>query len=155
MRRSLRASAAIAMLLLAACSSTSTRVAELSAAPESPLGDEAQAARAVAIAFLEAEARGDTGADSLLVAGADFLATGIRVTARPRLAGINGPGVAAPEEVTTGSAGALAWVVMGYRVAARTPALSERARATFVLEKQRAGWRIRHVHSSMVERWER
>ena len=50
-------------------------------------------------------------------------------------------------------AGAFAWVVMSYRFNGRVPQLSERARATVILEKQRAGWRIRHVHSSMVARW--
>jgi hypothetical protein len=154
MRRWAAASALLG-LALHACTTRSTQVAAVSAAPESQLGADAEAARATAIAFLESEARGDAGADSLLVPGADFLVTGIRVAGRPRLAGINGPGAAAAEEASVGAAGALAWVVLAYRVTARTPALSERARATFVLEKQSAGWRIRHVHSSMVERWER
>jgi hypothetical protein len=116
---------------------------------------DAASARAVAQAFLELEAAGDSAADTLLAAGADFLMTGIRVTARPRVAGVNGAGQASVEEASVGSAGAFAWVVFAYRIGARTPALSERARGTFVLERQRAGWRIRHVHTSMVERWER
>jgi len=149
------AASALLLLAFAGCTSRTTQVAAISAAPASGLGTEAEAARAAAIAFLEAEARGDSAADTLLAAGADFLVTGIRVVGRPRLAGINGPGTAAAEEAAVGTAGALAWVVLAYRVDAQTPALSERARATFVLEKQSAGWRIRHVHTSMVERWER
>ena len=116
---------------------------------------DADAGRAhdVAIAFLEAEARGDAAADTLLAPGADFIMTGVRVTTRPRLAGLNGPGDAVVEEANLGLAGSFAWVVLGYRFNGRTPQLGERARATVILEKQRAGWRIRHVHSSMVERW--
>lgn len=156
MRHWRRASAVLLPLALAACTTTRTQqVAAIEAAPSSPAGADADAARAAAIAFLEAEARGDSAADTLLAPGADFLVTGIRVLGRPRLAGINGPGAAAAEEATVGAAGVLAWVVLAYRVSGRTPALSERARGTFVLEKQRAGWRIRHVHSSMVERWDR
>ncbi len=116
-------------------------------------GADAARAHDVAVAFLEAEAKGDAAADTLLAPGADFIMTGVRVTTRPRMAGLNGPGDAVVEEANLGVAGAFAWVVLGYRFNGRTPQLGERARATVILEKQRAGWRIRHVHSSMVERW--
>lgn len=122
-------------------------------APSASLELDANAARATVNAFLALEARGNAAADTLLVPGADFIMTGVKVTTRPRLAGLNGPGETLVEESSTGSAGAFAWVVVSYRFSGRTPDLAERARATFVLEKQRAGWRIRHVHSSMVERW--
>ncbi len=75
------------------------------------------------------------------------------MTTKPRLAGLNGPGQAVVEEASTGLAGNFAWLVVAYRFTGRTPDLAERARATFILEKQRAGWKIRHVHSSMVARW--
>ena len=114
---------------------------------------DADAARATVAAFVSAEARGSAGADTLLALGADFILTGVKVNARPRLAGLNGPGETTIEESECSLAGAFAWVVISYRFAGRTTDLDERARATFVLEKQRAGWRIRHVHSSIVERW--
>jgi ketosteroid isomerase-like protein len=117
-----------------------------------PADAEADAARRTVASFLAAEAAGGDD-DTLLVPGADFIMTGVRVHTRPRLAGLNGPGEAAIEESDCSLAGAFAWVVISYRFAGRTSDLDERARATFVLEKQRAGWRIRHVHSSMVERW--
>ena len=104
-------------------------------------------------AFVASEARGSADADTLLATGADFVMTGVSVTARPRLAGFNGPGTATIEQASTETAGTFAWVVAVYRFTARTPELNERARATFILEKQRAGWKIRHVHSSMVTRW--
>jgi ketosteroid isomerase-like protein len=104
-------------------------------------------------AFFTQEARLMPAADTLLALGADFIMTGLRVTARPRVAGFNGPGDVFVEEASAGVAGEFAWVELSYRFAGRTPDLAERARATVILEKQRAGWRIRHVHSSMVERW--
>jgi hypothetical protein len=103
--------------------------------------------------FVAYEALGSAAADTLLAPGADFVLTGMRVTTKPRLAGLNGPGRAEVEEASMGLAGSFAWVVALYRFSGRTPELGERARATFILEKQRAGWRIRHVHSSMVVRW--
>jgi hypothetical protein len=111
------------------------------------------AARAAVAAFVSAEAQGSRSADTLLVSGADFIMTGVSVRTRPRLAGLNGPGETTIEESECSLAGAFALVVISYRFAGRTNDLDERARATFVLEKGRAGWRIRHVHSSMVERW--
>jgi hypothetical protein len=114
---------------------------------------DAEQAHAAAVAFLTEEARGNAAADTLLASGADFIMTGVKVSTKPRLAGLNGPGQAVVEEANLGVAGAFAWVVMTYRFTGRVPELSERARATVILEKQRAGWRIRHVHSSMVARW--
>jgi len=114
---------------------------------------DADAARAAVQAFVSLEAQGNRDADTLLSTDADFILTGVKVHARPRLAGLNGIGEAAIEESDCTLAGAFAWVVIGYAFHGRTADLDERARATFVVEKQRAGWRIRHVHSSMVERW--
>lgn len=114
---------------------------------------DAAQAHAAAVAFLVEEAQGNAAADTLLAAGADFIMTGVEVSTKPRLAGLNGPGQAAVEEANLGLAGSFAWVVMTYRFTGRVPELSERAHATVILEKQRAGWRIRHVHSSMVGRW--
>ena len=152
MRRWARASSLAALLLAAACAQRAPRVATVQG-PVANLEADVAAARATVNAFFAQEARQTTAADTLLAAGADFTMTGIRVTARPRLAGFNGPGEVAVEEASAAVAGEFAWVELSYRFAGRTPDLSERARATVILEKQRAGWRIRHVHSSMVERW--
>lgn len=155
MRRYARASPLAALLALAAScarSTTSEQPALLVPAP-GPLGAEAAAARASVAAFLALEARGDPRADTLVEPDADFIMTGILVTTRPRLAGLTGPGEVTLETATTNVAGAVAWIVAAYRFEGRTPELATRARGTFVLEKQRAGWRIRHVHTSMVEGW--
>lgn len=117
------------------------------------LDADAAAARALVAAFIAAEAALDAGADTMLSSGAEFVASGIAVASRPRLAGMTGPGLALVESGTTQLAGSFAWVVVVYRFESRTSALNDRGRATAVLEKQRAGWRIRHVHSSAVERW--
>lgn len=143
---------ALLWLLAAACASPQASAPAPQAAPAN-LDVDAAAARAAVSAFLSLEARGSGDADSLLVPGADFIMTGVRVTARPRLAALNGPGDVMIEESSTGFAGSFAWVVVSYGFAGRTSDLADRARATFVLEKQRAGWKIRHVHSSMVARW--
>ncbi len=154
MRRSARASAALLLAALAACTrQRATPDLTLTAAPRATLDVEADAARAVVAAFVAAEAEADPGADTLLASDATFVAGGISVTVRPRLAALNGPGTALLEAVSTHVAGPVTWVVAVYRFEARTPALSDRGRLTVVLEKQRAGWRIRHVHSSSVERW--
>jgi hypothetical protein len=152
-----RSCAPLALAAAAGCAhrrpDIAPRPAPAVTAPAWDAAADAAGARSVVSAFVAAEAEGAEGADTLLAPGADFIMTGVRVTARPRLAGLNGPGSASVEEAGTGVAGSFAWVVVSYRFAGRTPELAERARATFVLEKQRAGWKIRHVHSSMVVRW--
>ena len=152
MRRWARASSLPALLLAVACTHRAPRVTTIQG-PAANLDADAAAVRATVNAFFTQEARLTPAADTLLAVGADFTMTGIRVTARPRVAGFNGPGDVFVEEASAGVSGEFAWVELSYRFAGRTPDLTERARATIVLEKQRAGWRIRHVHSSMVERW--
>src|SRR5882672_8109828 len=69
-------------------------------ASPSQLDADAGAARAAVTAFITAEAQGSAQADTLLASDVDFIMTGIRVTARPRLAGLNGPGTATVEDLT-------------------------------------------------------
>lgn len=152
MRRWARASALVWLAAAAACAHQAPRVATIQG-PAANIDADLAAVRGVVNAFLVQEARQTASADTLLVSGADFTMTGVRVTARPRLAGFNGPGEVAVEEASADVTGAFAWMELSYRFAGRTQDLNERARATVILEKQRAGWRIRHVHSSMVERW--
>jgi len=152
MRRWTRASASLLLAAAAGCAHGAPRVTTVEG-PLASLEADAAAARAVVNSFLTQEARLAPTADTLLGPGADFIMTGLRVTARPRVAGFNGPGDVFVEEASAGVSGEFAWVVLSYRFAGRTADLAERARATIILEKQRAGWRIRHVHSSMVERW--
>lgn len=151
-----RRRAASALVLLAAaaggCASRAPAPVPLVVA-SGPVGQEAALARDAVTAFVALEARGDEAADTLLAPGADFVATGIVVTNRPRLAGMVGRGEGAVEEARTELAGSLAWVVVVYRWTGRTPQSTQRGRATLVLERRPAGWRIRHGHSSTVERW--
>lgn len=155
MPRYAAARALLALLLIAAPACTSRVIAP----PAEPVAMgqpsvETAAARDVVNSFVAAEARGDESADTLLAPDADFIATGIVRTSRPRLAGMTGRGEGSIEEARTDLAGSFAWVAVVYRWVGRTPDHAERARATFVLVRRLAGWRIRHVHSSMVERWE-
>jgi ketosteroid isomerase-like protein len=104
--------------------------------------------------FIAAEARLDPAAETLLAAGADFIVTGRRREARPRLAAMIAPAEADVEEMKTQLAGELAWVVVLYRVTGRAPEDPQRARATFVLHRHGAAWRIAHAHSSQVPGWD-
>ena len=143
---------AILALGLAACA---TRAGPDNAAPlASDPAREAAAARDVATAFIAAEARGDTAADSLLARGADFINGGVEVSARPRLAAVIGRGEGTVVATRTQVSGALAWVVAVYAWSGPGALGAERGRATIILERGDGGWRIRHVHSSSVAPWE-
>ena len=149
--------ARILLVLLLAGGAACTR--RIAAPPVEPVAIgqptvETAAARATVSEFVAAEARGDESADTLLASNADFIATGILRTVRPRLAGMVARGEGSIEEARTELSGGFAWVEVVYRFDSGTRSGDERARATFVLERRVAGWRIRHVHSSMVERWE-
>lgn len=113
----------------------------------------AQAAQRAVATFIAAEAQLDPAADTLLATGADFIVTGRRREARPRLAAMIAPAEADVEEMKTQLAGELAWVAVLYRVTGRAPEDAGRARATFVLQRRGTGWRIAHVHSSQVPDW--
>jgi len=153
MRPWARRSAVLTFALAAACAHQPPAPLLVSGGPTGNADLDAAAARATVNTFLDLEARGSEAADTLLAAGADFIVTGVRVSVPPRLAGLNGPGSVTIEDASTGLAGRFAWVEVGYRFSGRTSDLTEHARATFIMESERAGWRIRHVHSSMVERW--
>ena len=161
MRRSARASALALALAGAACGGGAPPVvpvlpepAPVAARDTAPsMASEADAVRAAVAAFVAAEARGDQAADTLLATGADFIMGGIAITNRPRLAAMVGRGDGVVEEARVSVAAAFAYAAVVYRFDSPTPSLRDRARGTFVLERRLAGWRIRHVHTSMVERW--
>jgi Domain of unknown function (DUF4440) len=115
---------------------------------------EAVQAREVAVAFVSEEGRGDAAADTLLAPDADFINSGVVVTARPRLAAVLGPGDAEVEDLRIQLAGGFAWVVAAYRWQGETDTDVERGRVTIILERRNAAWRIRHVHSSSVPPWQ-
>jgi hypothetical protein len=139
----------LAALALAACAG---RAGPASTLPYDPLREMALV-RDAATGFIAAEARGDESADTLLAPGADFIMSGIPVTRRPRLAAVLGHGDATVEDTRTQLAGEFAWVVAVYRWTGDGGTDVERGRATMVLERRSAGWRIRHVHSSTVSPW--
>jgi hypothetical protein len=154
MRRSARASALLTLALLAGACTRRTvpaPVPVVMSAGGSGLSEVATA-RATVAAFIAAEAAGDPAADTLLATGADFLAQGIAITNRPRLAAMLGRGDGAVVEARAQVAGSVAWLVVIYQFT-KPGEQPERARGTFLLEKRTAGWRIRHVHTSWVERW--
>jgi len=152
-----RWAAVSAVALLAAALTACARQAPVLRGPlvsGSP-NDDLAALRAVVTAFVAGEARGDQGVDTLLASGADFVASGVPITNRPRLAGMPGRGLGAVLEFRGSVAGDAAWAVVAYRWQGEDPAGAELGRASFVLVRMPAGWRIHHVHASHVERWGR
>jgi hypothetical protein len=120
-----------------------------------PVGGDVPAVRAVVTAFVLEESRGAPGVDTLLAPGADFIVTGTRIATRPRLAGVPGPGTGSVEELRIQVAGDRAWASASYSWVGADPAGAEVGLATFILQRQPGGWRILHVHSSHVARWDR
>lgn len=148
-----RAAAAVAVAALAtACAS---RVPPPGPLLPMTLAADVAAVRATVAAFVTAEAGGDERADTLLARGTDFVVDGVALENRPRLAGVPGPGTGTVNDLQIQVAGDWAWAVAGYAWMGDDPEGAERGMATFVLQRQPAGWRIRHVHSSHVARWAR
>jgi hypothetical protein len=142
----------LAALALAACAPRAPAPAPLL---PSTVDEDVPAIRAAVTAFVLGEARGDEGVDTLLAPGTDFVAGGVLLANRPRLAGVPGPGTGSVHDLRIQVAGDYAWAVAGYGWVGRNPEGEERGLATFVLGRHPAGWRIHHVHSSHVERWAR
>jgi len=148
-----RSRAALLAAALAACARPAPLVRSM---PVAALpGDELAAVRAAVTAFVVGEARGEESVDTLLAREADVVTDGVPLARRPRLAGMPGPGTGAVVEFRGHVAGDFAWAVVAYTWQADDPAGAEFGRATFVLGRMPAGWRIRHVHASHVERWGR
>jgi SnoaL-like domain len=149
---------------LAVAGALAATLAAAACAPRAPapvplmpatITEDAPAIRAAVTAFLVGEARLDEQIDTLLASGADFVADGVVLANRPRLAGVPGPGTGSVDGLRFQVAGDYAWAVAGYRWVGENPDGEERGVATFVLQRHLAGWRIRHVHSSHVARWTR
>ena len=149
-RRLAAATAALAAFALPACGSHTLRTGPR-VAPT--LEADVAAVRAAVGAFVTGESAGDARVDTLLARTSDFVVDGVVLVHRPRLAGVPGPGAGAVTDLQIELAGDWAWAVAGYVWVGDDPAGAERGLATFVLQREPAGWRIRHVHSSHVERW--
>lgn len=141
-----------ALLALAACGS---RVPPPGPLLSSTLGADVAAIRAAVAAFVAGEAALEPAADTLLARGADFVTDGVILEHRPRLAGVPGAGTGSVHDLQIQVAGDYAWAVAGYVWVGDDPDGAERGMATFVFQRQGAAWRIRHLHSSHVERWTR
>jgi hypothetical protein len=152
-RRGAAAVLALGALALAGCASrpVATRAPILSAT----VSDDVPAIRAAVTAFVLGEARGEQGVDTLLASGAGFIVTGTAATNRPRLAGVPGAGTGSVGELRIQVAGDYAWAIANYGWVGENPAGAEVGLATFILQRLPAGWRIHHVHSSHVGRWDR
>jgi hypothetical protein len=152
-RRRTAAALALGALALAGCAGhpVTIRTPTLSAT----VSDDVPAIRAAVTAFVLGEARDEQSADTLLASSADFIVTGTAATNRPRLAGVPGAGTGSVGELRIQVAGDYAWAIANYGWVGENPAGGEVGRATFILLRLPAGWRIHHVHSSHVARWGR
>jgi SnoaL-like domain len=139
-------------LVAAAVAACAPRPAPVVPAARDPQQETARA-RDAAVAFITAEAREDTSADTLLVPGADFIDGGVPATEPPRLSAMIGRGDAGVEDVRTQVAGAFAWVVASYSFTPDAGGDPGHGRVTMILERRSGGWRIRHAHSSSVPPW--
>jgi SnoaL-like protein len=146
-----RGASGLVAALAAACAPRPAAPAPAPAARD--LQQEAALARDAAVAFVTAEAREDTSADTLLVPGADFIDGGVPATEPPRLSAMIGRGDASVEDVRTQVAGGFAWIVAVYSWTPDAGGDPGHGRATMILERRPGGWRIRHVHSSSVPPW--
>ena len=117
--------------------------------------DDVAAIRAAVTAFVLGESRGEQDVDTLLASGADFIVTGTAAQHAPRLAGVPGAGTGSVGELRIQVAGDYAWAIASYGWVGENATGAEQGLATFVLQRLPAGWRIHHVHSSHVERWDR
>jgi SnoaL-like domain len=144
-----RGASGILALTAAACAPRPAAVAPVAGDPIR----EADRARDAAVAFIAAEAAGDTSADTLLLPGADFITNGVPASEPPRLAAVIGRGTAEVEDVRTQAAGALAWIVAVYGWTPEAGGEPGHGRATIILERRPGGWKIRHVHSSSAPPW--
>jgi hypothetical protein len=150
-----RAAAVLALGALALAGCTSRPMVLRTPILSATVSDDVPAIRAAVTAFVLGEARGDQDVDTLLASGADFIVTGTAAANRPRLAGVPGAGTGSVGELRIQVAGDYAWAVANYGWVGENPAGGEVGRATFILQRLPAGWRIHHVHSSHVERWDR
>jgi hypothetical protein len=150
-----RAAAALVFGALALAGCASRPAAPATPMISGPVSDDVPAIRAAVTAFVLGEASGEPGVDTLLASGADFIVTGTAATNRPRLAGVPGAGTGSIQELRIQVVGDYAWAVASYGWVGENPEGGEVGLATFILQRLPAGWRIHHVHSSHVERWDR
>lgn len=150
-----RAAAALALGALALAGCASRPLALRTQILSATVSDDVPAIRAAVTAFVLGEARGDQNVDTLLASGADFVVTGTSAQNRPRLAGVPGAGTGSVGELRIHVAGDYAWAIANYGWVGQNPAGGEVGRATVILQRLPGGWRIHHVHSSHVERWDR
>jgi hypothetical protein len=150
-----RAAAALVLGALALAGCVSRPVATRTQILSATVFDDVPAIRAAVTAFVLGEARGEPSVDTLLASGADFIVTGTAAANRPRLAGVPGAGTGSVGELRIQVVGDYAWAIANYGWVGENPAGAEVGLATFILQRRPAGWRIHHVHSSHVERWDR
>jgi ketosteroid isomerase-like protein len=104
---------------------------------------------------LALDAAGDRAADSLYAAEAVVVANARVRLAAPRFAGVGSGGRVTVAAAAVALEGRFAWVLADYRWINSQRNEAEAGRATVVCQQQAQGWKIVHVHSSLLLPWDR
>lgn len=105
---------------------------------------------------LTLDAAGDRSADTLYASSALVVANGRARLAAPRFAGVGYGGRVTITTANVTIQGRFAWGMMDYRWFNLPQNQAEVGRVTFVCEnREAAGWKIVHLHSSQQLPWDR
>jgi len=97
----------------------------------------------------------DIVSDSLYSSNATVVTNGSEYTAGKRYAGVGPGGLIRISNMSGDVNQRLAWAYVSYRWMSPDGAITQSARASFVLQLENGAWRIKHAHSSLVLPWQR
>ncbi len=97
----------------------------------------------------------DIASDSLYYANAKVVTNGAEHTTGKRYAGVGPGGLIRISNMSGDVTQRLAWAYVSYRWMSPDGALTQSARASFILQLESGTWRIRHAHSSLILPWQR
>ena len=97
----------------------------------------------------------DVTSDSLYSASATIVINGSEHTTGKRFAGVGPAGFIRISSMSGDAMERLAWAYVAYRWMSPDGAMTQSARASFVLNLENGAWRIKHAHSSLILPWQR
>jgi hypothetical protein len=150
MRADRAVAAAATALLMAGCGPRTRSPQPTLSGPSTSADVDAVVRRA-----LQADAAGDTTADTLYAPDALVIANARLRLRAPRLAGVAYGGRLSIAAASTTMAGRFAWVLVDYRWFNLETNQAAGGRATVVCALGERGWKIVHLHSSQPLPWER
>ena len=97
----------------------------------------------------------DIMSDSLYSANVTVVTNGSEHTTGKRYAGVGPGGLIRIANMSGDVDQRLAWAYVSYRWMSPDGAITQSARASFVLQLENGTWRIKHAHSSLILPWQR